>query len=53
MPSIFTEQHVQMQDALQKFIESEINPFVDEWEKAEIFPAHEVFGRWASSAFSA
>lgn len=51
MPSIFTEQHVQMQDALQKFIESEINPFVDEWEKAEIFPAHEVFRKMGKLGF--
>ncbi len=51
MPSIFTEQHIQMQDALRKFIETEINPFVDEWEKAEIFPAHEVFGKMGKLGF--
>jgi citronellyl-CoA dehydrogenase len=51
MPSIYTEQHVQMQDALKKFIETEINPFVDEWEKAEIFPAHEVFGKMGKLGF--
>ena len=28
--------------ALNKFIEREINPFVNEWEKAREFPAHEV-----------
>lgn len=36
--------------ALQKFIAAEIDRFVDEWEKADIFPAHELFkwflGRW-------
>jgi len=41
----YTEQHTQIQDTMQKFIETEINPYVDEWEKAEIFPAHEVFGK--------
>ena len=51
MPSLYTEQHVQMQDALKKFIETEINPFVDEWEKAEIFPAHEVFGKMGKLGF--
>lgn len=51
MPSIYTEQHVQMQDALKKFIETEINPFVDEWEKAEIFPAHEVFRKMGKLGF--
>ena len=28
--------------ALNKFIEKEINPFVDEWELAKSFPSHEV-----------
>src|SRR5205085_9829385 len=28
---------------LRRFIDTEINPHVDEWEDAEIFPAHEVF----------
>ena len=51
MPSIYTEQHIQMQDALRKFIETEINPFVDEWEKAEIFPAHEVFRKMGKLGF--
>ena len=47
----YTEQHTQLQDSLKKFIESEINPFVDEWEKAEIFPAHEVFGKMGKLGF--
>ncbi len=48
---IYTEQHTQIQDSLKKFIEAEINPFVDEWEKAEIFPAHEVFGKMGKLGF--
>ena len=47
----YTEQHIQLQDSLKEFIESEINPFVDEWEKAEIFPAHEVFGKMGKLGF--
>ncbi|MEN9314074.1 MAG: hypothetical protein RIS35_467 [Pseudomonadota bacterium] len=47
----YTEQHIQIQDSLKKFIETEINPFVDEWEKAEIFPAHEVFGKMGKLGF--
>ncbi|HPA90507.1 MAG TPA: acyl-CoA dehydrogenase family protein [Quisquiliibacterium sp.] len=47
----YSEQHTQIQDALKKFIESEINPYVDEWEKAEIFPAHEVFGKMGKLGF--
>ena len=38
-----TEQHEQIRETVRKFAENEINPYVDEWEEAEIFPAHEVF----------
>ena len=47
----FTEQHVQLQDSLRRFIEAEINPHVDEWEKAGIFPAHELFGKMGKLGF--
>jgi citronellyl-CoA dehydrogenase len=40
---IYTEQHRELMRSVAKFCESEINPHVDEWEKAGIFPAHEVF----------
>lgn len=40
---MFTEDHRQMQDTLRRFIDNEINPHVDDWERAGIFPAHEVF----------
>jgi citronellyl-CoA dehydrogenase len=40
---IFTQEHLELQRTVRKFIEQEINPHVDEWEDAEIFPAHEVF----------
>ena len=33
-----------MRDALRKLIDKEINPYVDEWEAAHAFPAHEVEG---------
>ena len=39
----FTHEHEELQRTLKRFIDSEINPHVDEWEAAEIFPAHEVF----------
>lgn len=39
----FTEEHEQIRTTLTQFIEREINPHVDEWEEAEIFPAHELF----------
>ena len=39
----FTHEHEEIARTLKRFIDSEINPHVDEWEAAEIFPAHEVF----------
>ena len=39
----FTQEHEEIKRTLKRFIENEINPHVDEWEEAEIFPAHEVF----------
>ena len=48
---IYTEQHLQMQESLKRFIESEINPHVDEWEAAGIFPAHEVFRKMGKLGF--
>ena len=40
---LFTSEHEDARRALQKYIAAEINPFVDEREKADIFPAHELF----------
>lgn len=39
----FTHEHRQIQSTLKRFIDDVINPHVDEWEAAEIFPANEVF----------
>ncbi|HSV53350.1 MAG TPA: acyl-CoA dehydrogenase family protein [Burkholderiaceae bacterium] len=39
----YTHEHLELQKTLKRFIDAEINPHVDEWEAAEIFPAHEVF----------
>lgn len=39
----YTHEHLEIQKTLQRFIAAEINPHVEEWEAAEIFPAHEVF----------
>jgi citronellyl-CoA dehydrogenase len=40
-----TPEHETLRDTLKRFIDKEINPHVDEWEQAEIFPAHQVFKR--------
>ncbi len=39
----YTHEHLEIQKTLKRFIDAEINPHVDEWEEAEIFPAHELF----------
>ena len=39
----FSHEHQEIQKTLKRFIDEKINPHVDEWEAAEIFPAHEVF----------
>ncbi|NDA99597.1 MAG: acyl-CoA dehydrogenase, partial [Betaproteobacteria bacterium] len=39
----FTHEHREVQKSLKRLIDQEINPHVDEWEEAGIFPAHEVF----------
>lgn len=38
-----TQEHKQLSETVEKFVEQEINPFVEEWEANEAFPAHEVF----------
>jgi citronellyl-CoA dehydrogenase len=40
-----TPEHDAVRDTLRRFIDKEVNPHVDEWERAEIFPAHQVFKR--------
>lgn len=39
----FTHEHLEIQKTLKRYIDEHINPHVDEWEAAEIFPAHDVF----------
>jgi citronellyl-CoA dehydrogenase len=39
----FTPEHENLRRTVAKFVETELNPFVDIWEDAEEFPSHEVF----------
>ena len=39
----FTHDREQIRDTLKRYIDEHINPHVDEWEEAGIFPAHQVF----------
>jgi citronellyl-CoA dehydrogenase len=38
----FTEEHQQLRETVEKFVESELNPYVEQWEREGIYPAHEV-----------
>ncbi len=46
-----TQEHEELRRNLTKFIDNEINPHVDEWEQAEIFPAHELFRKMGALGF--
>ena len=37
-----TSEHEELKRSAIKFVDTEINPYVDQWEEDEIFPAHEV-----------
>ncbi len=47
----FTPEHIALQDSVAQFIAGEITPHVAEWEKAGIFPAHELFGKMGKLGF--
>ena len=48
---LYTQEHQELQRSVKKFIETEINPHVDAWEAAEIFPAHELFKKMGDAGF--
>ena len=39
----YSHEHLEIQKTLKRYIDEHINPHVDEWEEAEIMPAHEIF----------
>jgi len=39
---MFTQEHEAVRRTIARFVQEELNPHVDEWENAEIYPAHEV-----------
>ena len=40
---IFTQEHDSIRKTVSQFIDKEINPHCDQWEKSGIFPAHDLF----------
>ena len=47
----FTEEHEGIRRNVKTFIDTEINPYVDEWEEAGIFPAHELFKKMGEQGY--
>lgn len=43
-----TDEHTAFRASVRAFVESEINPHVDAWEEAGMFPAHELFPKAAA-----
>ncbi len=39
----FTDEHNQLRRTVRDFVEKEINPHIDEWEREGAFPAHQLF----------
>ena len=44
----FTSEHLALAETVKRFVDNEINPHVDEWEAAEMFPAHQLFKKMAN-----
>src|SRR5437870_9477570 len=41
----FSEEHTQLRKTVRDFVDKEINPHVERWERDGAFPAHEVFAK--------
>jgi len=48
---LYTEDHRNIMDSIRRFVAAEIDPHVDEWEAAEIFPAHALFKKMGELGF--
>lgn len=48
---MMTPEHIALKDSVARLIEREIDPYLEEWEENEIFPAHEVFKKLGSAGF--
>lgn len=40
---VFTEEHQAFRKSVRAFVEREVDPYVDEWERAGSMPTHELF----------
>src|SRR5512145_201621 len=46
-----TQEHEGIRRNVKRFIDAEINPYIDEWEEAGIFPAHELFKKLGDQGY--
>ncbi len=44
---MFTHEHIALQDGVRQLIDKEINPYLDQWEEAEIFLPMKCSRSWA------
>ena len=49
--SFYNEEQKELQKNVKKLIDLEINPHCDQWEKEQIFPAHQVFKKFGDAGF--
>ena len=47
----FTEEHEMFRKSVRAFVEHELNPHVDEWEAAGVWPAHDVLKKMGDLGF--
>jgi len=48
---LYKSEHKEFMNSLSKFIDQDINPYVDEWERDGIFPARELFRKMGDQGF--
>jgi citronellyl-CoA dehydrogenase len=48
---LYTPEHKALFESVSKFVAEEINPYMDEWEQAGAFPAHELFPKLAAQGW--
>jgi citronellyl-CoA dehydrogenase len=48
---LYTSEHRALYESVAKFVADEINPHIDEWERAGAFPAHELFPKLAKQGW--
>jgi len=48
---LYTSEHKALYESVSKFVADEINPHMDEWEKAGMLPAHELFPKLAAQGW--